>query len=72
MAIVSVIVMLNIFSKQINAFADVPLLARFAKIGMKKATTEVIALVFGVSIQRVGVYGIIFVIVLFGERSASP
>ena len=31
LAFVSVIVMLNIFSKQINAFADVPLLARFAK-----------------------------------------
>ena len=31
LALVSVIVMLNIFSKQINAFADVPLLARFAK-----------------------------------------
>ena len=31
LAIVSVTVMRNIFPKQINAFADVPLLARFAK-----------------------------------------
>ena len=55
----------------LSAFDSFAIRAPFFDI--KIATTAwVIALVFGVSIQRVGVYGVIFVIVLFGERSASP